>query len=492
MSFPAFFLKGRRGRKVIGSTAASAQMAKSPRGSLNPIPIVLLLPLAWGTATGPADAAASCAPALQERRNGTVSYQLGQVWSGVRTGLGTAVVGNQILMAYYDAERWVTAAALDMTQREVCRVRLPSRFSGWDAHNSLTIAVAPDGTLHLAGNMHASPLFYARGKADDLQSLTVQPMLNRDEKRTTYPGFLYDDAGNLLFRYRSGGSGDGTWILNRWRNGSWERVGQLFANRDAGNRRISAYPTQFVQGPDGLRHVVVVWRRTPDAATNFAVTYARTRDFENWTGLDGRSRRGPLIPESMDRVDPDGEGAGFFNILNLVLAPDGAPVVIYRRYSSTGTNAVVAARPVNGRWTRREIAVSTKRTELKGYGSLGGPLPNVQMLAQEDGEVRLQIAFPPDERHRLRLDLATLETRQDTAPVSRSVAPRRLPEIARGMANVAMRSQPVIGPAQRELGVLQWFAQGPNGDRPRHCTTQAPQACDPPPSALHWTPRQER
>ncbi len=61
-------------------------------------------------------------------------------------------------------------------------------------------------------------------------------------------------------------------------------------------------PQGPVRGPDGLFHVVWVWRDTPDRATNHHLSYARSRDLQRWETLPAhhdRQRKGPLPPPSV-------------------------------------------------------------------------------------------------------------------------------------------------------------------------------------------------
>lgn len=432
--------------------------------------------------------AVKCGPAASESRDGKAAYRLGNVWSGVGTAVGAARrADGHVLAAFYDADRWVTIAEFAPERGEVCRVRLPSQFAGWDAHNTLALAISADGTLHVAGNAHASPLFYARGRADDLQTLEPAPMTGSDEMHATYPKFLRDGEGRLLFMYRSGGSGDGAWLLNRWDDGHWTRIGELFAAHD-GEKTVSAYPSNFAVGTDGTVHVAIVWRSTPDVKTNFAVTYASTRDFSNWSSLDGTSAAGPLSPERGSLIERTGEGAGLMNGARLVLTPDNRPVVLYPRYGSDGNDAIVAATPEGGKWVVREIATSGKRTKVEGFGALSH-LPAVFVTGQDGGTAHLRIVFPRHGREHRALDLQTMTASADATQDAPGSSAPEMPTGTRGMADVAPRRQAVTdnGLGERPAGEFEWFAQGANGDRPRDCTPRHPQACDPPPMPLFWS-----
>ncbi len=417
--------------------------------------------------------------------------QVDMVWSGVGTGIGAATARDGThLFAYYDADRYLTLAAIDPAGR-ITRRRLASRFAGWDAHNAITMAIGPDDSLHIAGNMHASPMVYAHGPhAPDIASVRLSPMTGQNEASATYPHFLHDAKGNLLFMYRDGGSGNGTWLLNRWEGGAWTRVGSLFADHDDAGP-ISAYPTEFVRGPDGRFHVAVVWRRTPDVATNFALSYASTADFRSWQA-GGRSITGPLSPETMATVDAPGENAGLVNNAALGLDGAGRPIILYTRYGEGGHNAIFAATPGANGWTTRAIATAPGRAQIAGRGSIPD-LPVAVFAGPPRGSrLPVHIALPHGgDLHDRVLDTDRLALIAADAPHPHADDPvaDALKAQTNGMADVALHDMPVPAATPGEVaGRLRWFAQKANGDRPRACTDDAPRACAPPPSPLLWFP----
>src|SRR5206468_322385 len=100
--------------------------------------------------------------------------------------------------------------------------------TGWDSHNSLTMAVDDDGYLHLSGNMHCVPLIYFRtAQPYDIGTFErVSSMVGRDEQRCTYPVFLRGPGNALLFTYRTGSSGNGNQIYNVYDHAArtWRRL----------------------------------------------------------------------------------------------------------------------------------------------------------------------------------------------------------------------------------------------------------------------------
>ena len=75
--------------------------------------------------------------------------------------------------------------------------------------------------------MHCVPLIYFRTQSPrDISTLKKFTMTGQAEERVTYPKFLTDKEGELIFTYRDGGSGNGNQIYNRYDpdSGRWSRL----------------------------------------------------------------------------------------------------------------------------------------------------------------------------------------------------------------------------------------------------------------------------
>ncbi len=117
-------------------------------------------------------------------------------------GFSLLTHGQRQYVAYYDAKHQMTVGVRTLGQRQWHSVKLDSKV-GWDSHNSITMAVDGNGELHVSGNMHCVPLVYFRTDSPgDIATLKRLPMIGEDEKRCTYPHFLFDAAGRLVFDYR--------------------------------------------------------------------------------------------------------------------------------------------------------------------------------------------------------------------------------------------------------------------------------------------------
>ena len=145
------------------------------------------------------------------------------------------------------------------------------------------MAVDREGVLHVSGNMHGVPLVYFRSE-QPLNAASLRheaAMTGERERRMTYPVFLRNRDGRLIFRYRDGGSGNGDDLYNVYdeKTRSWRRL--LAQPLTSGRGRMNAYCSVPRQGPDGRFHMVWVWRDTPDCASNHDLSYARSDDLRS-------------------------------------------------------------------------------------------------------------------------------------------------------------------------------------------------------------------
>ena len=181
-------------------------------------------------------------------------------------GFSLLTHGKRQYVAYYDAKHQMTVGTRTLGRRQWQSVKLDSKV-GWDSHNGITMAVDGNGDLHVSGNMHCVPLVYFRTDTPgDITTLKRLPMTGKDEKRCTYPHFLHDEAGRLVFHYRDGGSGNGRRLYNVYdpKSGIWSRLLETPLFEGQGLR--NAYPGGPVVGPDKRFHVFWVWRDTPNAS----------------------------------------------------------------------------------------------------------------------------------------------------------------------------------------------------------------------------------
>lgn len=401
--------------------------------------------------------------------------EIDKVWAGARVDFAAAKNQTRYVIGYYDQERWLTIARVNASSRELQRDRLPDRFDGWDSHNSVALAFDSNNLLHVAANMHASKLNYFRSPAPDKPPVRAS-MTGRDDALVTYPQFLKSADGSLLFIYRAGRSGDGTWKVNRWDGRTWTAtVKEPFLASRGFDRNVSAYPSRFTVSPDGYIHLAIVWRLTTDAATNVEISYAKTKDFVSWFDQTGRNLKAPLAPETTERVLHTGSNAGLLNNAKVSVDARGRPAIVFTRFDSQGRNTVELLVGENGSWRNVLVATAERNSPVRGTGSL----PNTVAIAEVDFSRRdrpvLYYRFPGQTGTRAVLDPADLKPACIEKPAPDAFGKffdRPIPTM-----------RPQILPVGSQARLV-WSAQPANNDRQPPCTAAAPLACKPPPSTL--------
>jgi len=378
---------------------------------------------------------------------------------------------GQQFVAYYNEKHQMIVARRRLRDRQWQKAELPSKV-GWDSHNYITMAIDAAGHIHLAGNMHCVPMIYFRsGKPGDITTFKRQAMTGQEEQRCTYPRFLYGADGNLLFTYRSGGSGNGRRFYNGYdvETRTWTRFFNTPLFEGEGKR--NAYPRGPAKGPDGLFHVVWVWRDTPDCATNHHLSYARSRDLKHWETADGRPVALPLtLDQSELCVDPVPAGGGIINgCEKLAFDSSNRPIIAYHKLDENGHMQIYVTRFQDGRWKRHPVTAWDKNIAFSGRGAM--PFIGIAI-----GEMKRldPAAFSINYRHRdygsgrLVLDENTLQ------PVERKVA--ATPEYPKHLTKPTIAFEGIGVKLARDLGkpsqpdtkyLLRWETLPAHYDRPR-------------------------
>lgn len=379
--------------------------------------------------------------------------------------------GNSQYVAYYDRQRRMTVAARTLDSDTWQRQVLPSRV-GWDSHNYITMAVDDDGRLHLSGNMHCVDLIYFRTEQPgDITTLRKLAMTGKDENRITYPHFLTDQVGGLVFTYRNGGSGNGMRIYNKYDHESrtWSRL--LDKPLLDGQGKRNAYPLGPVQGPKGRFHIVWVWRDTPDCATNHHLSYAMSKDLVHWESAFGQKIELPMrLNEKALWVDPIPSDGGIINgCEKLIFGSEQRPIITYHKSDPDGNMQIYAARPEGGRWTQHLLTDWSKPVKFSGRGSMGFIGIRISGLTRtEPGILTMTYRHRDYGSGRLVVDeetLRPLEKKIDVVPEY----PRELDQVQSDFRGMRIRRARDIGDSGSDAVryILQWESLGTNRDRPR-------------------------
>ena len=405
------------------------------------------------------------------------------VWSAHPVGFALLSAGAEQYAAYYDAKRQLTVAQRTLPGGPWRRTKLPRR-TGWDSHNYLTLAADSAGYLHLSGDMHCARLYYLRTtRPGDISSLArVANMVGpARERRVTYPVFLRGPSGELIFRYRDGGSGNGDDLYNVYdpKARSWSRL--IDKPLTSGQGRMNAYCTRPALGPDGYFHMVWVWRDTPDAASNHHPSYARSKDLRNWETHTGKRLTLPITLATGDVIDPVPPKGGVINgNVKLGFDPARRPVVTYHKYDAKGNTQVYAARPDGrGGWAVTQISDwAGYRWSFGGGGAIGFDVRVGAVAPGPDGTLLLGARNKRGSQTWV-LDAETLRcvSAKRKAELHARLAKRRslpaddvLHKVAGTFPGLGKRRTHDTGtPAEKSVRyVMVWETLGANRDRPRN------------------------
>ena len=379
--------------------------------------------------------------------------------------------GKQQYVAYYDEQHQMTVASRTLGEKTWKYAKLDSKV-GWDSHNYITMAIDEKGALHLSGNMHVSPLVYFRSDASGgIESLRRMPMTGEEGDRVTYPRFMKDADGNLLFFYRSGSSGNGSRFFNRY-DVNTETWGPLLKTPlFNGEGKRNAYPMGPEKGPDGYFHVVWVWRDTYKCETNNHLSYAKSKDMVHWESASGTPVSLPMKIEQEELwVDPIPSGGGIINgCAKLAFDSQKRPIISYHKADKQGYMQIYLARFENGEWKRHPITEWDKKITFEGGGTMPFIGIHVSGLTRFDPNT-----FFINYRHRDYGSGRIVIDQDSLKPVSRKVTvpsalPRSLAKKEISFEGIRVRRAWDIG-SSNEPGVkylLQWEALPPNRDRAR-------------------------
>ncbi len=401
---------------------------------------------------------------------GVEKLDLEPVWSAHPVGFCLLTHAPHQFVAYYDAQRRMSVAQRTLGATNWAFTRLPSQL-GWDSHNYVTMALDRAGFLHVSGNMHCVPLVYFRSE-QPLAAATLKraAMTGDREQHVTYPIFLHDKTGRLVFRYRDGRSGSGDDLYNVYdeRTRAWSRL--LGTPLMSGKGKMNAYAGVPRLGPDGRFHVVWVWRNSGDCASNHDLSYARSDDLQTWTDSAGKPLALPITMQTGEVIDPVPVHGGILNGGN-ALGFDSAqrPVITYYKYDANGDTQIYAARREASGWKIVQISDwKGYRWDFSGGGTIIGEM-HVGAV-EPAGAGKLALGY-----HSGRgagtwvLDEATLKPIAGAKPnVHREPGPPSLGKLTSTFLGMQRKNAGESGanpPGMRHM--LTWESLSANRDRPR-------------------------
>jgi len=200
------------------------------------------------------------------------------------TSVNTAVFRNNSLVthgdeqyiSYYDNDGYLILGKRKLDSKQWTLHRTQYQGNVKDAHNVISMMVDGEGYIHVSFDHHGHKLNYCRSIAPGSLKLGDKiPMTGVDEGNVTYPEFYSLSGGDLLFVYRSGSSGRGNLVMNRYslKEHKWTRIQDILID---GENKRNAYWQMYVD-EKGTIHLSWVWRESWHVETNHDICYARPR-----------------------------------------------------------------------------------------------------------------------------------------------------------------------------------------------------------------------
>ena len=303
-------------------------------------------------------------------------------------------------IAFYDENEYLT-----LGKRELGSARWTFYLSQYkgnckDAHNVISIMVDGEGFLHVAFNHHGSSLNYCRSiRPGSLILGNKEIMVGRDENDVTYPEFYRLTNGDLIFVYRSGESGRGNLIMNRYdvETKKWHRVQDVLID---GEKERNAYWQLYIDNANTI-HVSWVWRETPDVATNHDLCYACSHDGGvTWEKSTGEKYRLPITVRNAEYVWYIPQNSELINQSGMCADDNGNPYIA--TYWRDRDSSVPQYRLVwlDGKeWKMQQVSHREMPFSLSGGGTKKIPISRPQIVMKnKKGKAHFYYIFRDEER----------------------------------------------------------------------------------------------
>ncbi len=349
---------------------------------------------------------------------------VGTIWTGHSVGFDLLTTEKYQYVAYYDSAQNMVVAQRPLDSVQWKKTTLPTKI-GWDSHNYVDVVVDKEGYVHVSGNMHGVPLLYFRSeKPENIDHFEKLPMTGKNENRVTYPVFFKDQAGELYFQYRNGGSGNGISYWNKYDTQSKTWTGLFDTPVFDGEEEANAYMTNPTLGPDGYFYIVWMWRLTPVANTNHNLSCIRSKDLLHWETMRGNALTLPIKwRDTLPVVDPVAPWNGLINMSFQISWDDRkVPYITYHKFDKRGVSQVYASRwevdkPGTGTWQTYQLSQwEAFSWDLNRSGSLSNSVSVSGIRPDGKGNLTATFAHEKYGQGTWVLDRASLKIKQTLPP----------------------------------------------------------------------------
>lgn len=306
-----------------------------------------------------------------------------------QTSINTTVFRNSSLVsygdfqyiAYYDSVGNVVLGKRKLDSDKW--ILKPSQYKGnvADAHNVISIMVDGDGYLHASFDHHGNRLNYCRSlEPGGLEMGNLEPMLSVDESDVTYPEFYRMPNGDLLFAYRSGASGRGNLVINKYdlKSRKWERLQDVLIDGDG---KRNAYWQLYVD-ERGTIHVSWVWRETWLVETNHDLCYACSKDGgKTWQKSTGEIYSLPINISNAEYACKIPQNSELINQTSMSSDSEGNPyIVTYWRDEYSKVPQYRLVWNDGTKWNHRQVMNRTLGFSLSGGGTKMIPISRPRIV----------------------------------------------------------------------------------------------------------------
>ena len=305
-------------------------------------------------------------------------------------------MGEEQYISYYDPEGYLILGKRNLETGQWTLHRTQYQGNVRDAHNVISIMLDGDGYIHVAFDHHGQPLNYCRSVAPySLKLGEKTPMTGVDEEDVTYPEFYKLAGGDLLFVYRSGASGQGNLVMNRYdvKRKKWNRVQDVLID---GENKRNAYWQLYVD-ERGTIHLSWVWRETWMVETNHDLCYACSSDNGvTWYKSTGEKYDLPIRLDNAEYAYRISQNSELINQTSMSADSEGHPYIA--TYWRSADSKVPQYRIVwhdGKKWNMRQVSQRRTPFSLKGGGTKMIPIARPRIVA--DGQ-KVYYVFRDEER----------------------------------------------------------------------------------------------
>ncbi len=322
---------------------------------------------------------------------GVFLWKLGEVDDGyAATSVNTAVFrgsslathGDTQYISYYAPDGTVVLGKRRLGTDDWTLHKTQYKGNVKDAHNVISIGVDGDGYLHACFDHHGHPLRYAKSVAPgSLELGDMEPMTGNDENDVTYPEFYSMPNGDLIFAYRSGASGRGNLVLNRYstKDKKWSRIHDILID---GEGERNAY-WQMMADEEGTLHLSWVWRETWLVETNHDLCYARSKDGGlSWQRSDGTDYQLPITMESAEIAWQIPQNSELINQTSMTADANGNPfIATYWRDADSRVPQYRLVWHDGTKWNMETVGNRTTPFSLSGGGTKMIPIARPRIVS---------------------------------------------------------------------------------------------------------------